>query len=45
MYGFEGKEYVGPVDYDEVLKQIYGDYMELPPEDQRNKHNAEIVQV
>lgn len=45
MYGFEGKEYVGPVDYDAVLKQIYGDYMELPPEDQRNKHNAEIVQV
>lgn len=44
-YHFEDKDYVGPIDYDAVLKQIYGEYMELPPEDQRNKHNAEIVQI
>lgn len=44
-YHFEDSEYIGPIDYDAVLKTIYGNYMELPPEDQRNKHNAEIVQV
>ena len=42
-YLFEGKEYFGPVDYDCVCKQIYGDYMTLPPENERNKHNAEII--
>lgn len=44
-YNFENAEYVGPEDYDTVLRQIYGEYMELPPEDQRNKHNAEIIQI
>lgn len=44
-YKFEDKEYVGPVDYDSVCRTIYGEYMELPPEDQRNKHNAEIIQI
>ena len=25
--------------YDEVLKMAYGDYMKLPPENQRESHN------
>lgn len=45
-YPFEDSAYVGPKDYDAVLKTIYGDtYMQLPPEDDRNKHNAEIIQI
>lgn len=44
-YGFEDDKFIGPVDYDKVLRQIYGEYMELPPEDQRNKHNAEIIKI
>lgn len=44
LYDFEGRKFVGPKDYHEVFLRIYGDtYMELPPEDQRNKHNAEIL--
>lgn len=45
-YPFENSTYVGPKNYDAVLKTIYNDtYMELPPEEDRNKHNAEIIQV
>ncbi|MBR6459035.1 MAG: LicD family protein [Actinomycetaceae bacterium] len=44
LYDFEGRQFVGPKDYHEVCLRIYGDsYMELPPEDERNKHNAEIL--
>ncbi|MBR1748098.1 MAG: LicD family protein [Clostridia bacterium] len=32
---FEGKLFAAPKAYDEVLKKQYGDYMTLPPEDQR----------
>lgn len=28
---FEGKHYWSPVGYDEYLKDLYGDYMQLPP--------------
>ena len=45
-YSFEDDSFVGPDDSDKVLRQIYGsDYMQLPPEDQRNKHNAEIIKI
>lgn len=45
-YSFEDDSFVGPDDHDKVLRQIYGsDYMQLPPEDQRNKHNAEIIKI
>ena len=44
-YGFEDDKFIGPVDYDSILKQIYGDYMTLPPENQRNKHNPEIIKI
>ena len=32
---FNGKEYNVPVGYDEILRNTYGDYMQLPPEDKR----------
>lgn len=32
---FEGKKYNCPVGYDKYLKQMYGDYMKLPPEKDR----------
>lgn len=34
-YEFEGHRYVGLARYDEYLTQCYGDYMKLPPENQR----------
>lgn len=44
-YMFEGKKLYSSKDYDTVLKYIYGDYMKLPPEDQREPHSpcSEIV--
>lgn len=32
---FEGKFYKVPVRYDEFLRGLYGDYMQLPPEEER----------
>ena len=42
-YPFEGHFFRGPKAYDKYLKQIYGDYMKLPPEDKRNWHQTVIV--
>ena len=44
-YRFEDGYYNGPQDYDTFLKQLYGDYMKLPPVETRNKHMTEIVSV
>lgn len=39
---FEGKEYKIPQGYDAWLRSLYGNYMELPPEDQRESlHDIE----
>lgn len=43
-YIFEGEKFTGIRDYDKYLTTLYGDYMKLPPEDQReNRH--QIVQI
>lgn len=35
---FEGKMFYAPAKYDEYLKICYGDYMKLPPENERVNH-------
>lgn len=37
-YEFEGRFLYGTKDYDGILSTIYGDYMKLPPENERNPH-------
>ena len=32
---FEGRQFRIPKEYDKYLSQIYGDYMQLPPEEKR----------
>lgn len=36
---FEGKEFFCPREYDNVLKNAYGDYMKIPKEEDRITHN------
>lgn len=37
---FEGHTFPIPIGYDNYLRRIYGDYMQLPPEEKRNsRHN------
>lgn len=38
-YEFEGHRYLGLARYDEYLTHCYGDYMKLPPEDQRHPYH------
>lgn len=46
LYKFEDAELFGPEDYDSYLKNIYGDYMELPPIEERiNKHQYYYVNL
>lgn len=35
---FEGKKYLAPKNYDKFLTEIYGDYMKLPPVEERYNH-------
>lgn len=41
---FEGSQYSCPQRYKEVLTSLYGDYMQLPPENQRYGHHG-IVEL
>lgn len=40
---FEGEMFRVPEHYDVILTSIYGDYMKLPPEDERGIHKIEIL--
>lgn len=42
---FEGHDLPGPSGYDGYLSQIFGDYMKLPPESQRVRHEFEAYYV
>lgn len=42
---FEGKTYDVPVGYDEILTLYYGEYMQLPPENQRVTHHIKAVRL
>lgn len=43
---FEGRSYMAPADSDGVLKEIYGDYMKLPPAEQRvPSHSSMEIQI
>lgn len=37
-YKFENDEFYGPLKADEFLRQLYGNYMELPPIEKRRNH-------
>ena len=43
LYPFEDAYFNGAEDYDAFLKHLYGDYMKLPPEDERNKHGIREI--
>ena len=45
LYEFEGDLYNGPKEYDKYLTQIYGDYMKIPKEENRNKHHIEVLEM
>ena len=42
---FEGTKMHVPLKTEEILKLLYGDYMQLPPEKLRNVHNLKSVMV
>lgn len=40
---FEGKQFHAIKDYDSYLKNLYGDYMVLPPEDKQKSHHSFVA--
>ena len=42
---FEGHMLMAPAGYDSVLREIYGDYMQLPPEDKRVPSHSDDIEV
>lgn len=42
LYTFETLNFYGPQYYDAYLKQLYNDYMQLPPKDKRHTHLEKI---
>ena len=39
LHKFEDKEFYIPKEYDKYLTGVYGNYMELPPEEKRISHH------
>jgi lipopolysaccharide cholinephosphotransferase len=37
---FEGLSFKAPIGYDQILRSLYGDYMQLPPEEKRMTHHT-----
>ena len=37
---FEGRKYLAPVGADQYMHRLFGDYMQLPPEDKRVSHHS-----
>ena len=44
-YTFEGKVFMGVKNYDYYLKQMYGDYMQLPDMEHRKQHNFDLMEL
>ena len=44
-YEFEGQFFWGPKNYDKYLSQLYGDYMKLPPVEQRRTHEINARRI
>ena len=42
---FEGHMLMAPAGYDQVLREIYGDYMQLPPEESRVPSHSDSLEV
>ena len=40
---FEGHTFEGPADADELCRIAYGNYMDLPPRDKRDRHMIDVV--
>ena len=40
---FENGEYWAPIGYDEYLRDVYGDYMKLPPVEQQQTHHTNKI--
>lgn len=40
---FEGHPFEGPADADELCRIAYGNYMDLPPRDKRDRHKIDVV--
>lgn len=44
LYEFEGTFFYGVSNYDEVLRRLYGNYMEIPSKDNRHVHSTGIYE-
>lgn len=40
---FEGHTFEGPADADELCRIAYGNYMDLPPRDKRDRHKIDVI--